>query len=111
MDRDTELGESGFQWTQHELDRGPIVHDGFVPQDGDNGEYGVEDNESPIANGSGSYADEPMDDIFGTEGDDYLHDDAPDPDDSTSEDDYSISNGGSTYVIPALAVFISLTSL
>jgi hypothetical protein len=111
MDCDTEVDENSFRWTQHGFDRGPIVHEGFVPQGDDNSNYEVEDNESQITNGNDSYADEQMDDISGTEEDDYLHDDTPDPDNLISEDDYSVSNDDTTFVNPALTGFLSLTSI
>ena len=100
-----EFDESSFRWTEHELDRGPIVHEGFIPQDDDNGEYEAEENEFSIASYNGSYADQPMDDNSGTE-DDYLHDTLPDPDSSTSEDDCSGSSDDSTFVIPVFTVSI-----
>jgi hypothetical protein len=103
MDYDAGFDESSFQWAQHEFDSGPIVHEGFIPQGGYNGEYGVEadDNEFSIASYNGSY-DVPTDDNSGMEEDDYLHDAVPDQDSSASEDYHS---DDPTYGIPVFYHF------
>ncbi|KAH0538778.1 hypothetical protein FGG08_004666 [Glutinoglossum americanum] len=96
MDHDTEFNGDSFQWIQHDFDRAPIVHEGFIPQDDDNGEYEAEENGLSVASYSSSYADEPMDDNSGTDEDDYLHHNIPGPDNSTSEDYHSSSSDDST---------------
>ncbi|KAH0559240.1 hypothetical protein GP486_004247 [Trichoglossum hirsutum] len=90
MDHDTGFDGSPFEWTQHEFERGPIVHEGFIPQGGDDGEYGIEaeDNEFSIASYNGSY-DAPTDDNSGMEENGYLHDAVPNQESSASEDYHS----------------------